>query len=125
MKGTRRASEGDRKRKSLIPYAIVELKAQNKLDISYSTVQRCAKELHVGLKYKLPTTRPRFNEGYVHFDWSSDQHRLKSILLKSVYNSQNDGTWVDSDDPDAFLEVVVDKYTVKTEVYVLEFRLLR
>jgi hypothetical protein len=128
MKGTRKSSGGDRKRKSSIRDVLVELSSERGVEVSYPTVQRCAKDL--GLKYKRPTKRPRLNKGFAerrlafakkhrHFDWTTLLNTDSSpFYLKSVFNSQNDGTWVDNDDPDDFPDVIVDKYTLKTEVYV-------
>jgi transposase len=80
MKGTKSSSGGDRKRKSSIRDVLLDLSAERNVDVSYQTVQQCAKDL--GLRYKRPTKRPRLNENFagrrfdfakkmVQFDWST------------------------------------------------------
>jgi transposase len=128
LKETKKSSGGDRKRKRSLRKVMTDLSVERGVNVGYETVRKTAKEL--GLRYKRPTKRPRLDAGFaarrfkfakemVGFDWSTILNSDSSpFYLKSVFNSQNDGTWVDDEDPDYFPDVVVDKHTLKTEVYI-------
>jgi transposase len=128
MKGTRSASGGDRKRKLSVSEVVTKLSFERGVDVCDETVRKAAHAMDLG--YKRPRKKPRLKRDFAArrlkfakemtgFNWNSILNSDSSpFYLKSVANSQNDGTWVDSNDPDDVPELIEDKYTLKTEVYV-------
>lgn len=118
VKGTKRARGGDRKRKASLREVVEQLSEERKVDVCVNTVRQT---LHDSMAYRRPRKKPRltadhrqrrekFCLDYRRCDWGTVLNSDSSpFYLESVYNSQNDGTWVDlEDDPDDVPTAQVD-----------------
>lgn len=127
MVGTLQGQGGVRLRKESIRVTKKRLRDEEKIDVSYGTVQKCVSSQAV---YRMRAKKVRLNDGYAgrrfkwaddHVGWGAEWDNLLNTDSSPFYvrfssNRRNDGVWcLPGQDPSP---VPTDKYSLKTECYI-------
>lgn len=127
MVGTKQGEGGMRLRKESIRTTKKRLREEEKIDVSYGTVQKVVNKLAT---YRVRAKKVRLNENYAgrrwkwaddHVSWTNEWDSFLNSDSSPFYveyasNRKNDGVWCEGDDePEPIPE---DKYALKTEVYI-------
>lgn len=128
MCGTTKAAGGARVRKESIRGCRKRLREEEKVEVSYGTIQSCISSY---ASYRVRRKKVRLSEDYAQrrFDWADDHvgwdvEAWKRLLntdsspfyLNYATNRRNDGTWCRPGEAPPISSS--DKYCLKTEVYV-------